>query len=360
MAKDYYNILGVDKNASKEEIKKAFHKLALKYHPDKNNGDDKKFKELNEAYQVLSDEGKRSSYDRFGTADNFQGFGSNQGGGFGGFDFTGSGNGGVEFDMGDIGDIFGDFFGGSMGRKQNTRKGRDLSTEINLSFEDSIFGTNHKINITKQSVCESCDGSGGKSGTKMNTCKTCNGQGQVREIKRSILGSFSTVKTCSTCLGSGQIPSEKCHNCGGDGIRRKNQDIEIKIPAGINNGETLRVRGGGEAVQGGPSGDLYVRVSVSPHKVYKRDGLNLILNLEIKLSEALLGMTYNLKTLEGDNLEIKIPDKTNNGDLLRVRGKGVPSSHGRGDIIIHISVKMPTKISSKMKDLILKMREEGL
>lgn len=359
MSKDYYKTLGVEKNASKEEIKKAFHKLALKYHPDKNNGDDKKFKEVNEAYQVLSDDTKRSSYDRFGTADNFQGFGGGQGGGFGGFDFSG-GNGGVEFDMGDIGDIFGDFFGGGLGRKQNSRKGRDLSTNINLSFEEAIFGTDYKINITKQSVCDVCGGNGSKPGTKMNTCKTCNGQGQVREIKRSILGSFSSVRTCSTCFGSGKTPSEKCSNCGGDGIRKKNQDIEIKIPAGINNGETLRVRGGGEAVSGGASGDLYVKVFVGSHKIYKRDGLNLTLTLEIKLSDALLGMVYNLKTLEGDNLEVKIPERTNNGDLLRVRGKGVPSQQGRGDIIIQVLVKMPNKISNKMKELILKMKQEGL
>lgn len=226
MSKDYYDVLGVNKNASKEEIKKAFHKLAHSYHPDKNGGDDKKFKEVNEAYQVLSDEKKRSNYDQFGSAD-MNGFGNS---GFGGFDFTGQG-GGVEFDMGDLGDIFGDFFGGGFGRnKQKIKKGRDLEVLIDLTFEESIFGVDKKITLDRFSYCDKCDGTGAKKGTKMNTCKTCNGQGQVKEIKRSILGSFQTVKTCEDCFGSGKVPSEKCEDCFGSGIYKKEKIFLFKYP----------------------------------------------------------------------------------------------------------------------------------
>jgi molecular chaperone DnaJ len=359
MAKDYYNILGVEKGASKDEIKKAFHKLAHKHHPDKNKGDDSKFKEVNEAYQVLSDDKKRASYDQFGSADGPSGFGGGQGGPFGGFDFSGA-TGGVEFDMGDLGDIFGDFFGGGMGRKQGARRGRDISTEIDLSFEESVFGVTRDILITKQSVCDICHGTGGKPGTKMETCKTCNGQGQVREMKRSILGNFSTTRTCDTCHGSGKIPAEKCTECNGKGVRTKQEDIKVNIPAGINAGEMVRMTGMGEAVQGGQAGDLYIKINVRPHTVFKRDGQNLTMDLPIKLSDALLGVTITLKTLEGNDMEIKVPEGVNHGEYLRVRGKGVPSARGRGDIILRILVKMPTKLSKKNKELIEKLKEEGL
>lgn len=358
MSKDYYKILGVEKNASKDEIKKAFHKLAHKHHPDKNKGDDTKFKEANEAYQVLSDDKKRASFDQFGNADGPQGFGGGQGQGFGGFDFSG-GNGGVEFDMGDLGDIFGDFFGGGRGR-QKVKRGRDLSTEIILSFEDAIFGVEHKLHINKQSKCDTCSGTGSKPGTKMNTCTTCNGQGQVREIRRSILGNFASVKTCESCAGSGKIPTDKCSDCHGSGLKKKEEEIKVKIPAGVNNGETLRVNGKGEAIQGGDTGDLYIKLNVKPHAIYKRDELNLTMDLKIKLTDALLGMTYKLKTLEGHNVEVKIPEGINNGEMLRVRGKGVPSTRGRGDIIIRIIIDMPNKLSRKNRELIEKLKEEGL
>lgn len=361
MSKDYYEILGVNKGASKDEIKKAFHKMAHKYHPDKNKGDDSKFKEVNQAYQTLSDDQKRAQYDRFG-ADGPQGFNPGAGGGFGGFDFSGfqQGN-GVEFDMGDLGDIFGDFFGGGMGRGGGkSKRGRDISTEIDLSFEDSIFGVTRTILLSKQSVCDICKGSGGKPGTKMDTCKTCNGNGQIREMKRSILGTFQTTKTCDACHGQGKIPSEKCTECHGKGVRNKQEEIELKIPAGINAGEMLRMTGMGEAIQGGQAGDLYIKVNVKPHGLFKRDGLNLNLDIKINLTDALLGMNYDLKTLEGNNLEVKIPEGINHGELLRVKGKGVPSSRGRGDIIIRVLIKMPTKLSKKSKELIEKLKEEGI
>ncbi|HZX73469.1 MAG TPA: molecular chaperone DnaJ [Cyclobacteriaceae bacterium] len=357
MAKDYYETLGVAKGASKEEIKKAFHKLAHKHHPDKNKGDDKKFKEVNEAYQVLSDDKKRAAYDQFGSADGPQGFGGQPGGGFGGFDFSGAG--GMEFDMGDLGDIFGDFFGGGMGRAQ-ARRGRDISTEIDLSFEESVFGVARSILLTKQSVCDICHGTGGKPGTKMDTCKTCNGQGQVREMKRSILGTFSTTRTCETCHGTGKIPAEKCAECHGKGVRTKQEEIKVNIPAGINAGEMVRMTGMGEAIQGGQAGDLYIKINVKSHPVFKRDGLNLTMDLSIKLSDALLGTKYDLKTLEGNTVEVKIPEGINHGEYLRVKGKGVPSSRGRGDIILRILVTMPSKLSKKSKEFVEKLKEEGL
>jgi molecular chaperone DnaJ len=380
MSKNYYESLGVEKNASKDEIKKAFHKLAHKHHPDKNKGDDKQFKEVNEAYQVLSDDKKRSSYDQFGSADaggfSAQGGPASGWGGFSdrgsasGFDFSGfspfggsagGGQNGQSFDMGDLGDIFGDFFGGGMGRgTKNSRRGRDISTEIDLTFEESIFGVNRKILITKQSKCDICKGTGGKVGTKMNTCRTCNGNGQIREIRRSILGSFSTTKICDSCLGNGKIPSEKCSNCHGAGVYRKQSEINLNIPAGINNAEMLKMTGMGEEIQGGPSGDLYIKVNVKSHSIYKRNGLNLTMDLSIKLTDALVGMIYNLKTLEGNTIEIKIPEGINHNELLRVRGKGVPSSRGRGDIILRILVKMPSKLSRRSKELIDELKKEGI
>ncbi len=363
MAKDYYETLGVNKSATKDEIKKAFHKLAHKYHPDKNKGDDSKFKEVNQAYQTLSDDTKRAQYDQFGS-EGPQGFGGSQGygqqGGFGGFDFSGFQNGnGVEFDMGDLGDIFGDFFGGGRGRAQS-RRGRDISTELYISFEESIFGVNRKILITKQSNCDICSGSGAKKGTKMNTCTTCNGQGKVREMKRSILGTFQTVVECNKCEATGKIADEKCGECKGAGVNRKQSEIEVNIPAGINNGEMIRMTGIGEAVKGGQSGDLYIKINVKPHNTFKRDGANLTMELPIKLSDALLGMKYELTTLDG-KLEVIIPEGIGHGELLRVKGKGVPQGGSRrGDIILRIQIKMPNKISKKAKEAIEKLKEEGL
>lgn len=359
MSKDYYEILGVNKNASKDEIKKAFHKLAHKHHPDKNKGDDSKFKEVNQAYQTLSDDQKRAQYDRFG-ADGPQGFNPNQGGGFGGFDFSGFQNGGVEFDMGDLGDIFGDFFGGGMGGRKQAKRGRDISTEMDLSFEESVFGVSRTILLSKQSICDTCKGSGGKPGTKMDTCRTCNGNGQIREMKRSILGTFESRRTCDICHGAGKVPSEKCNVCHGKGVMHKQEEIIVKIPAGINAGEMVRMSGMGEAIQGGQAGDLYIKINVKSHSVFKREGLNLNMDLHIKLSDALLGMKYNLKTLDDNTLEVKIPEGINHGEILRVKGKGVPSSRGRGDIMIRVLIKMPNKLSKKAKEAIEELKKEGI
>ncbi len=362
--KDYYEILGVSKGSSKDELKKAFHKLAHKYHPDKNKGDDKMFKEVNEAYQVLSDDGKRAQYDQFGhDAPNFgggQGGGFNQSG-FSGFDFSGF-QGQQGFDMGDLGDIFSDFFGGqARGGGQQQRRGRDISTEITISFADAVFGVTRKILITKISTCVTCNGSGAKEGAKQVTCSGCNGKGQIRETKRSILGTFATTKICDICNGSGTIPSEMCSTCKGAGVKKKEEEIEIKVPAGIESGEMIRMTGMGEAVRHGSTGDLYIKINVSSHAKFERDRQNLLMDMEIKFSEAVLGAEKTIETLDGD-VTIKIPEGIASGTQMRIREKGVPSSRGgkRGDLIVRIIVKIPTKISRKAREAIEILKEEGV
>ncbi len=276
MSKDYYNILGVNKGASKDEIKKAFYKLAQKYHPDKKGGNEAKFKEANEAYQVLSDDAKRSKYDQFGSSfENFQGgnAGGYQQGGFGGFDFSGFQNGGnADFDFGNLNDIFSDFFTGGMGGAQNqNRRGRDISTEIQISFIDSILGITKKISITKTSKCNVCSGTGAKPGTTMQKCKTCNGQGHIREVRRTILGNISSTKICDYCTGTGEVPKEFCGNCKGLGVLHRAEEISIAVPSGIHNGEMMKMVGAGEAIKNGKSGDLLIKINVKiPSKISKR------------------------------------------------------------------------------------------
>ena len=362
--KDFYNILGVSKEASKDEIKKAFHKLAHKYHPDKNKGDDSKFKEVNEAYQTLSDDQKRAQYDRFGS-EGPQGFGGQGGfqggfnqGGFEGFDFSGFQN-GQGFDMGDLGDIFGEFFGGGRGGNQ-PRRGRDISTEITIPFADSIFGTVRKILITKTSTCDTCDGSGAKQGSKSVSCSQCNGKGQVRETRRSILGPVTTTRVCDVCAGAGTVPQEMCSTCKGAGVHRKEEEIEIRVPAGIEPGEMIRLTGMGEAVRKGASGDLYVKINVQSHPTFRRDRINLLMDMEVKLSEAILGAERVVETLDG-SVTIKIPEGIASGTQLRVKERGVPAGKSRrGDLMIKVTVKIPTKLSRKAKEAVELLQEEGL
>jgi len=363
MKKDYYQILGVNKGASKDEIKKAFYKMAHKYHPDKKEGNEAKFKEVNEAYQILSDDSKRSKYDQFGSGfENMQGGqGGYQQGVFGGFDFSGFQNGETEFDFGNLNDIFSDFFtGGSSGGRAKARRGRDISTEIQISFSDAIFGTDRKILITKTSNCTTCNGSGAKPGTKMNTCKYCNGQGKIHEIKRSFLGSVQSTRICEECLGSGQVPAEKCDKCKGAGVLRREEEIFINIPAGIRDGEMVRMSGMGEAISKGTSGDLYIKINVAPHSVFKREGNDLVMNLNLKLSDALLGIEYPIQTLDGE-IKVTIPEGVTVNEILRVKGKGVPvSKTKRGDLLIKLNIKLPNKLSRKSKDLIEQLKKEGI
>jgi len=362
MSKDYYEVLGVNKGASKEEIKKAFYKLAHKYHPDKKEGNETKFKEVNEAYQTLSDESKRAKYDQFGSQYENMGHsnGGYQGGGFGGFDFSqGFQNG--DFDFGNLNDIFTDFFGGGMGGgRREARRGRDISTEIQISFSESIFGVTRKVLITKTSSCLTCSGSGAKSGTKMETCKHCNGQGKIRESKKSFLGVISSTKICDTCFGFGEVPKEICTTCKGKGVLRREEEVTIAIPAGIRDGEMIRMSQMGEAISKGTTGDLYIKINVTPHPVFKREGNDLIMNLNIKLSDALLGTEYPIETLDGD-IKVTIPEGVGMNEILRVRGKGVPNSKNkRGDLLIKLNIKLPSKISRKSRELIEKLKEEGI
>jgi molecular chaperone DnaJ len=362
MAKDYYKVLGVEKKASKDEIKKAFRKLAHQYHPDKGGSDEAKFKEITEAYSILSDDKKRREYDAYGQA--FPGGGAPGGaqGGFGGFDFSGFqqgfGDGGVEFDFGDI---FGDIFGGGRGAGRGTPRGRDISIDLEIPFKDAAFGTGRKVLIAKVSTCDVCGGNGAKPGTELEECKTCSGSGRVREMRNSILGQFASVRTCGTCDGAGKVPKEKCVECKGHGTKRKEQEIQIAIPAGIDNGEMIRMPGQGEAIKGGIAGDLYVKVHVKPHPVFKREGANLVMDLPVKLTDALLGTTVNIDTLEDKTLEVNIPPMKRAEELLRVRGKGIPTSaNSRGDLIIRLETALPQKLSSKAKKALEDLKSEGL
>lgn len=353
--KDYYQILGLDKGASSDDIKKAFRKLAAKYHPDKKTGDEAKFKEISEAYAVLGDSKKKAEYDAYGHA--FQGAGAN-GGGFGGFNWGQQGfQNGVEFDLNDIFENFGDVFGGGFGRRQ--ARGRDISIDLELNFKDAVFGTTRKVLLTKNNTCENCNGTGAKTGTELVSCSTCNGNGKIRETRQSIMGSFTTVRECSACNGTGKIPKEKCGHCAGTGIVRNQTEIEVNVPAGVENGEVIRMTGRGEAIPGGQPGDLYVKLHVHTDPNLKREGNNLVANLPIKLTDALLGNNYTVKTLDG-SVEIKIPAGVRHGERLRIRGKGVPTDRGRGDFLVKISIETPQKLSRRAKKIIEDLRSEGI
>lgn len=356
--KDYYQILGVEKTASEDEIKKAFRVLAHKYHPDKKGGDEAKFKEASEAYAVLSDKKKRAQYDQFGayTA-------GGQSSGFGGFDFSDfarnfqgfDGNAqGVEFDLGDV---FGDFFGGG-GRR--ARRGRDISMDVEIPFRDAIFGTERRILVTKMSLCDTCSGSGAKKGSGMVSCATCNGKGQIRESRNTFFGTFATARTCPQCKGRGETPKETCPDCRGEGALRKQEEVHAVIPAGIENGEMIRMPGRGEALPGAQTGDLYIKVHVKQDKLFTRDGNNLITALTIKLTDSLLGTEYQLQTLDGETT-LAVPQGVAQGELLRIRGRGVPYGRGsRGDLLVRIDIEFPKKLSRTAKEAVEKLRAEGI
>lgn len=364
---DYYEVLGVPRNATKDDIKKAYRKLAHKYHPDKSSGDEKKFKEASEAYQILQDDKKRAEYDTYGRT--FSGGGAegpNQG--FDGFDFGDfvSKNGqGFEFDFGDI---FENFFGGQTGRTASSRRakrGADIAVDLRISFEESIFGTERKVLLSKVSYCSVCKGSGAEPGSELEKCFACQGSGRVHESRRSIFGSISSFRECAKCAGKGTVPSKKCSACSGYGVSKKSEEITVKVPPGIRDGEAISMPGMGEAVVGGMAGDLYVKFTVSKHQIFKRDGANLAMDLDIKISEAALGVEKDIMTLDG-LIKLKIPMGVDSGEVLMVRGKGVPQGHGlpgargRGDLMIKIVVRTPKKVSKKAKELIEELKKEGL
>ncbi|OHA18710.1 MAG: molecular chaperone DnaJ [Candidatus Taylorbacteria bacterium RIFCSPHIGHO2_02_FULL_47_18] len=370
MSNDYYETLGVNKTASKDDIKKAFRNLAHKYHPDKKGGDEKKFKEASEAYSVLGDDKKRAEYDTYGRVFSEGATPSGGAGGFGaGFDgfgfsdfvkragFGGANGMNVEFDLGDM---FGDVFGGRSTSSRRAARGRDISIDVELSFPESVFGAERRVLIAKTSLCSVCRGSGGKPEAGEKTCDTCNGKGQIRETRRSFFGSMQTVRPCAACRGAGKVPAEKCSECRGHGVVKKQEEISVRVPAGIDNGEVIRMAGAGEAVAGGTAGDLYIKVHVAKHLLFHKEGANLITELPIKLSTALLGGEYSLKTLDGD-MTVKIPEGITHGEILRVRGKGVPVSGGkRGDLMIKIKIDLPNKLSKDAKRLIEELKKEGI
>ncbi|PIR70520.1 MAG: molecular chaperone DnaJ [Candidatus Niyogibacteria bacterium CG10_big_fil_rev_8_21_14_0_10_42_19] len=356
--KDYYNILGISKTASKEEIKKAYRKLAHEHHPDKNSGTDAKFKEINEAYQVLSNEKKRAEYDRYGRVFSDGQQSQGQAGQWGSYDFGFSG----AEPFGDISDIFEDFlgFGGGRSRRTRTKRGRDISIDIDLTFEEAIFGTKRKILLRKNVECVECKGSGNAPGSKIKKCETCDGSGTVRSQRTTFFGTFSTSVECSKCRGYGQTAEKQCKNCAGSGITRKEEEVSIGIPPGIESGEVLSLVGQGEAVQGGVSGDLYIKIRVRPHEVFVREGKNIVMLLEIPLTDALLGGEKVINVLDGE-IKIKIPAGVDFGEVLRVRGRGVPiESGGRGDLLIRIKVRNPKNLSRKARKLIDELKEEGI
>lgn len=363
MSKDYYQVLGIDKKASADEVKKAFRKLAHKYHPDKKTGDEAKFKEISEAYGVLSNENKRQEYDAYGKVFNEEsgeagkGFGGFSGfSGAQGFDFSGFTDQG--FDMGDIFGGLGDIFGGR-GRQQ-AKRGRDISIDLEIPFKDSIFGTERKVLLTKVSQCKMCRGSGAKEGTETEVCKYCNGNGKIHETKNSMLGTITSVRICENCFGTGKVPKEKCKNCKGLGIARREEEISIVIPAGVDNGEMIRLSGGGEAVTGGASGDLYIKLHITSDHIFKKEGNNLLMTLNIKLTDALLGSAYTIHTLDGD-IGINVPAGVSFGEILRVSGKGVPTGRkSRGDLLIKINITLPNKLSRNAKKLVDEMKKEGI
>lgn len=369
MSKDFYEVLGVNKDASDDEIKRAYRKLAHKYHPDKQGGDEEKFKEINEAYQVLSDKSKRQQYDQFGqTFDGAggpggagQGFGgfSSQGGSASGWDFGGF-QGGFSAGAGGFEDIFSDIFGGGRGSRQQA--GRDIQVDTEITFEEMITGVEKKINLYKATVCDSCDGSGGERGSKEEKCSTCDGKGQIQRTVRSVLGTFTQASVCSDCHGKGKSYSQKCKECGGDGRKNKDVEITVSIPAGINSGQSISLSGQGEAgPHGAPSGDLFVTVHISPNEKFQRDGDNIITEEKIKISQAILGDKIEIETVDG-KMKMKIPSGTYSGEVFRIRSKGVPHlrGSGRGDHLVKVTVEIPRSLSRSQKKLIKELEEEGL
>lgn len=359
MAKrDYYEVLGVAKNAEQADIKKSYRKMAIKYHPDKNPGDkaaEEKFKEAAEAYEVLSDADKKARYDRFGHA----GVNANAGGG----GFT------VEDIFQQFGDIFGDsgggnpfesFFGGSRGRSSRPRgqKGSNLRIKVSLTLEEISTGVTKKIKVKKHLSCTTCNGSGAKDSSSVKTCSTCRGTGYVRQVKNTFLGQMQTTTTCPSCSGSGQMITASCPKCKGDGRVYGEETIEIEIPAGVEEGMQLSLRGKGNAgMKGGPSGDLLINIEEKPHQFLQRDGMNLIHELYLNFADAALGTSVEVPTIEG-RVKIKIPPGTQSGKMFRLKGKGLPSiqSYGKGDQMIHINVWTPKKLNNDERAVLEQLR----
>lgn len=354
--RDYYEVLGVSKGASDGEIKSAYRKLAKKYHPDANPGDteaEAKFKEASEAYAVLSDSEKRQKYDQFGHA----AFDGGAGGGAGGFDFGG-------FDFGfDFGDLFGDLFGGgrSRGPSNGPMKGQNIRRQIRLTFEEACFGTEKELTLDLQEECTTCNGSGAKPGTNPETCGKCGGQGQVTFTQQSLFGAVRSVQNCPDCRGKGKIIKERCPDCHGSGYVTKRKTISVSIPAGIDDGQSVRIRDkGNPGVNGGPRGDLLVQVFVSRHPIFQRQGNDIYSSAPISFAEAALGADVRIKTIDGE-VEYTVKAGTQTDTRVRLRNKGVPSTRNpqlRGDHYVTLVVQVPTKLNSKQKELLRAFDDE--
>lgn len=359
MAKrDYYEVLGIGKSASADEIKKAFRKSAVEHHPDR-GGDETKFKELNEAYEVLKDPAKKQRYDQFGHA----GVGGNGGGG-GGFEGFGSQGQNINFDFGDLGlgDIFSSFFGGggggSGGHSQRQARGRDMESRIEISFKEAIFGTESKLGLHMEDSCEHCKGSTVEPGYELKTCETCKGSGQVVTVSRTIFGNIQQAAICPTCRGRGKIPEKICSVCRGKGTQVKKQDIELKIPAGIDDGATIRLREHGEAIANGSKGDLYVNIRVKPDKQFTREGDLILSDEHVSMVEAALGSEIEVNTVDGP-VRMKVPAGTQSGSDFKLSNHGVPHLKGgsRGAQIVTILVDTPTKLNKQQQDILKQYAE---
>lgn len=361
--RDYYEVLGVNKNATDEELKKAYRRLAKKYHPDANPNNkeeaEKKFKEVNEAYENLSDPQKRKMYDQFGF-NGPQGFGgAGQGGGY--YSYTGSGFDG--FDMGDLGDIFSSFFGGGFGGRSSRpnngpRKGNDIRHDIEITFEDAFLGVKKEIVITRSEECDTCHGSGARPGTSAETCSVCHGSGQVRQVQNTILGQMQTTRTCTNCHGTGKVIKEPCTNCRGKGKVRKQARVSINIPAGINDNQTVVLRGEGDVGEkGGPKGDIYITVHLKRHSIYTRKGDNVLCDIPITITQATLGAELQIPMVNGEKVSYKIPDGTQTGTKFTIKNKGFKSinSNWQGDFVFTVVVQTPKKLTSEQRELLTKL-----
>lgn len=360
--RDYYEVLGVDKNVSDEDLKKAYRRLAKKYHPDANPDNreeaEKKFKEVNEAYEVLSDKQKREMYDRYGHSgpngysSDFSGFSGFEG--FGGF-----GNGGFDINMDDI---FSSFFGGGASRAQRRngpQRGRDLRIRVDISFQEAAFGTTKEVTINREEQCETCKGTGCKPGTTRKTCTVCNGTGQVKTVQNSIFGTIQTTRTCDACGGTGTVAGENCPDCKGRGTTRRQRKIKFTIPEGIDNGQVVSLRGQGEpGLRGGSAGDLYINVFVKPDPTFTRKGDNITCNLHVSFAQAALGAIIKVPTLQGA-IDYDLPEGTQSGTVFTVRGKGIKNVSGRGvgDLNFIVIVDIPKRLTNEQREAIRKLAE---
>jgi len=360
--RDLYEVLELQKGASDDEIKKAYRKLAKKYHPDLNPGDkaaEEKMKEVNAAYEVLSDKEKKARYDQFGHAGIDPSYGAGAGGaGFGGFE---------DFDLGDI---FGSMFGGGFGgggfsgfggqqRRSGPMRGENVRVVVSLTFEEAAFGCEKTVNINRNENCGECGGTGAKKGTSAETCPTCGGTGQVKTTQRTPFGVFASTGPCQNCRGTGKVIKTPCDNCRGTGKVRKNRTIKVKIPAGIDDGQTVSLRGEGQAgSNGGPAGDLYVTVSVKEHKLFKREGQDVLLEMPVSFVQATLGATLTVPTIDG-KVQYNMPEGTQHGTIFRLKGSGIPNLNGkgRGDQYVKVNIEIPRNLTGEQKDLLRKFEE---